>query len=97
MVNTCVVWGCTNRSKPGDTDLKFFDIPKVIKHQGIQTEQLSTERRRLWLARINRANFDPNPSKRHYKVCSAHFIAGKFKPSNLLIHLCLEILKILKV
>ncbi|CAC5403235.1 unnamed protein product [Mytilus coruscus] len=76
MVNTCVVYGCTNRSKPGDTDLKFFDIPKLIKHQGIQTEELSIERRRVWLARINRANFDPDPTKRHLKVCSDHFITG---------------------
>lgn len=78
MVNTCVVWGCTNRSKPGDSSLKFFDIPKVIEHQGIQTKELTSERRRIWLARINRADFSPDPSKRHFKVCSDHFIQGKY-------------------
>ena len=77
MVNTCVVYGCTHRSTYGDSDLKFFDIPKIVKHQGNRTEELTTERRRLWLARINRANFDPDPTKRHYKVCSEHFITGK--------------------
>ncbi|XP_048749237.2 uncharacterized protein LOC125661304 [Ostrea edulis] len=76
MVNTCVVWGCTNRSRPGDSSLKFFDIPKVIEHQGIQTKELTSERRRIWLARINRADFSPDPSKRHFKVCSDHFIQG---------------------
>jgi hypothetical protein len=76
MVNTCVVFGCTNRSTPGNSDLKFFDLPKVIVSQGKRTEELTTERRRLWLARINRAKFKPDPSKRHYKVCSKHFISG---------------------
>ena len=76
MVNTCVVWGCKNRSNGADTHLKFFDIPKVISHQGIQTKDLSNERRRLWLARINRAGFNPDPSKRHFKVCSEHFLNG---------------------
>lgn len=60
----------------GGNSLKFYEIPKVIVHQGRVTEELTKERRRLWLARINRANFAPDPSKRHYKVCSGHFISG---------------------
>ena len=48
MVNTCVVYGCTHRSTDGDSNLKFFDIPKIVKHQGNRTEELTTERRRLW-------------------------------------------------
>ena len=71
------VCGCTHRSTDGDSDLKFFDTPKIVKHQGNQTEKLTTERRRLWLTRINRANFDPDPTKRHYKACSEHVITGK--------------------
>ncbi|KAL5011770.1 hypothetical protein ScPMuIL_010321 [Solemya velum] len=50
---------------------------KVIYSQGTETEKLSSERRNLWLARINREGFDPDPTKRHYKVCSDHFITGK--------------------
>ncbi|XP_024919482.1 zinc finger protein 658B-like [Cynoglossus semilaevis] len=77
MVNTCVVSGCTNRAGKGDRKLKFFVIPKVICHQGKLTEDISTERRMLWLSRINRVNFNPEPSQRHYKVCSEHFISGE--------------------
>ncbi|XP_060081178.1 uncharacterized protein LOC132560527 [Ylistrum balloti] len=77
MVHTCVVWGCTNRADPRSTKRQYFDIPKVIHHQGENTERLSLERRNLWLARINREGFDADPNKRHYKVCSDHFIAGK--------------------
>lgn len=67
MVHTCVVWGCSNRAGVGENARKFFDIPKVIHHQGKQTEELSAERRTLWLSRINRANFNPDPRKRHFK------------------------------
>ncbi|KAL5011769.1 hypothetical protein ScPMuIL_010320 [Solemya velum] len=77
MVHTCVVWGCTNRADAGATKKQYFDIPKVIYSQGTETEKLSSERRNLWLARINREGFDPDPTKRHYKVCSDHFITGK--------------------
>ena len=76
MVNTCVVWGCTNRAGVVDSTSKFYDIPKVITHQGKQMEELSSERRVLWLSQINRANFNPDPNKRHFKVCSDHFISG---------------------
>ncbi|XP_061182386.1 uncharacterized protein LOC133190715 [Saccostrea echinata] len=82
MVNTCVLWGCTRRSKPGDTAVKFYDIPKVIKHLGDETEELIIERRRLWLARINRADFNPDPTKRHNKVCSDHFITAHLGPTE---------------
>jgi len=79
MVNTCVVWGCTNRSGVEDSTKKFYNIPKVITHQGRKvTEELSSERRLLWLSRINRANFNPDPNKKHYKVCSDHFISAKY-------------------
>ncbi|KAL5013931.1 hypothetical protein ScPMuIL_008201 [Solemya velum] len=77
MVHTCVVWGCTNRANAGATKKQYFDIPKVIYSQGTETEKLSSERRNLWLVRINREGFDPDPTKRHYKVCSDHFITGK--------------------
>ncbi|XP_014679850.1 PREDICTED: uncharacterized protein LOC106819777 [Priapulus caudatus] len=76
MVNSCVVWGCVNRHD-GNVNRRFYDIPRPIKHQGSETEKLSRERRLLWLARINRQGFNPDPTKRHYKVCSDHFISGE--------------------
>ena len=76
MVNTCVVSVCTNRAGVGDSTSKFYEIPKVITHQGKQTAELSPERKALWISRINRANFDLEPNKMHFKVCSDHFISG---------------------
>ncbi|KAK3598290.1 hypothetical protein CHS0354_019816 [Potamilus streckersoni] len=72
MDNTCWVNGCTNRA---DDSVKrsFYTIPIVRKFEGEQTKTLSEERRRPWLANINRRDV---PSK-HSKICSDHFIQGK--------------------
>ncbi|KAF4103866.1 hypothetical protein G5714_014853 [Onychostoma macrolepis] len=69
----CVIHGCSNSSNknPG---VSFYAIPTVRKREGKETEQLSQRRRDLWLARINRVNFQPTP---HSKVCSHHFTTGK--------------------
>lgn len=72
MVNTCWVKDCTNRA---DDSVKrsFYTIPVVRKFEGEQTKTLSEERRRTWLANINRKDL---PSK-YSKICSDHFIQGK--------------------
>ena len=73
MVNTCAIHGCHNRQ---DKAVKrgFYSVPKVLIHQGKQTEDLSRLRRKTWIARINRKNFEPN---QHKRVCSDHFVEGR--------------------
>ncbi|XP_060578256.1 uncharacterized protein LOC132735330 [Ruditapes philippinarum] len=72
MVVSCWVQGCFNTA--GDSVKRSFHyIPKIREHEGLQTKELSTERRRVWLANINR-KAHPTPSTR---ICSAHFISGK--------------------
>ncbi|KAH7940906.1 hypothetical protein HPB49_007749 [Dermacentor silvarum] len=76
----CAVVGCSNRSdscrrKKKPTNKNFFRIPKVVVDSCERSKTLSTNRRTLWLARINRADLDPeNPNVR---VCGAHFVTGK--------------------
>ena len=48
----CGVIGCANR--PGVAQCSFHRTPKVIVNQGVDTRQLSEERRRLWKAAIRR-------------------------------------------
>ena len=36
--------------------VRFFKVPGIISHQGEQTEEVSTERRRKWLSEINKAD-----------------------------------------
>ncbi|KAH7948768.1 hypothetical protein HPB49_002138 [Dermacentor silvarum] len=75
----CSVVGCSNRSdssrrKKKPTNTNFFRIPRIVVDRCERSKTLSTNRRTLWLARINRADLDPqNPNLR---VCGAHFVTG---------------------
>ncbi|XP_061843561.2 uncharacterized protein [Nerophis lumbriciformis] len=71
MVISCWVNGCTNR-RDGSVQRGFFSIPKIRHNEGEQTRKISEERRRLWLASINRKE---EPSQ-HSKICSDHFVTG---------------------
>ena len=73
MVNFCAVYGCSNRSNR-EKDKSFFRIPKVPVNCDDLTRNLSTERRHLWITRINRKNAELSGS--HHRVCSDHFISG---------------------
>ena len=76
MVNTSTIFGCHNRA---DDAVKrgFYSIhgpvPVIWTMEGSQTEELSKKRRELWIARINRKNYEPS---RFTKVCSDHFVKG---------------------
>ena len=61
MVKSCCAIGCTNRLTKGST-LSFYRFPADV------------ERRRLWIAAINRRDWEPNE---YSYVCSAHFVSGK--------------------
>ena len=73
MPHTCVVHGCTSRSNPS-VKRGFFKFPKIRQHEGPETEDLSRERRRTWISRINRKDFTPTE---YSKVCSDHFVQGE--------------------
>jgi len=73
MVNFCAIVGCGSRSGR-DKGVSFYRLPAEVTHQGERTLELSTKRRDLWMARINRANFKPSE---HTRVCSKHFVVGK--------------------
>ena len=73
MVLTCCVIGCSSRGK--HDNVSFHSIPCVIVHQGKKVRELSTRRRREWLAKINRKDWIP---KKHSRVCSRHFIDGNY-------------------
>ncbi|XP_041349328.1 uncharacterized protein LOC121368655 [Gigantopelta aegis] len=74
MVNYCRVVGCHNRSDR-ETQLMYYRLPKVIKSQGKDWENLTSERRRLWLQCLQQ-NFD-GKNLENIRVCSAHFITGQ--------------------
>ena len=64
---------CSNRS--GRDKVRFFRLPAVIKHQGTQMLQISTERRHAWLRAINR-EYLTKSKLANIVVCERHFIKG---------------------
>ena len=70
----CAIVNCHNRSDR-DKNIRFFRLPAVISHQGARTLQLSTERQRKWIAKINRKDLT---TERYasIRICSRHFVSG---------------------
>ncbi|XP_060592044.1 uncharacterized protein LOC132746808 [Ruditapes philippinarum] len=74
MVIKCSIFGCVNR-KDRENDLHYYRIPKVITRQGLECEKLSSDRQRVWLARIGQDFTNKNMD--NVRVCSAHFVSGE--------------------
>ena len=74
MPNHSMIVGCGNVSAERK-DISFFRVPKVIKHQGEQTEKLSVERRRLWITAISRADLTEKILENVW-VFGEHFVSG---------------------
>ena len=70
MVNYCRVLGCHNRP-----DREYYRLPQIITREGEKTQQLSSERRRLWLAKLNQDLKGKN--LKNIRVCSDHFVMSK--------------------
>ena len=70
----CAIVGCSNRS--GRDKSSFFRLPAVIKHQGQQMFEITTERRKAWLAAICRADMTADKLENVF-VCQKHFCKGQ--------------------
>lgn len=71
----CGIVDCTNR--PGATkNEKFYKTPKVLCNQGIETRNVSEERRRLWKAATNRSDISTEEQWGRTLVCSKHVVVG---------------------
>ncbi len=69
----CSVVGCHRNSTKDKGKVRFFSFPKLNKEQ-----------RELWISALKRQNEDGSrwlPS-RHSKVCSDHFVSGKWSPTR---------------
>lgn len=74
----CAIIGCGNRGMR-DKSKSFYCLPAIIECEGEKTRELSENRRRCWLAAINRADIKPE-NYPYLRVCSDHFIKGKPSP-----------------
>ncbi|KAH7986267.1 hypothetical protein HPB49_026052 [Dermacentor silvarum] len=73
--------GCSNssdssRRKKKPTNTNFFRIPRIVVDRCERSKTLSTNRRTLWLARINPADLDPQNPNLCVCVGGANFVTG---------------------
>ena len=67
----CSVRNCYRNSK--NKEARFFRIPAVVKHRGIETTHLTSKRRFEWLKRLRLLGQKVTEA---FRVCDAHFIKG---------------------
>ena len=75
-----VVVGCGRKSGKRNTQ-GFFRIPSVVKHQGEEFEDLTTERRNSWISAISRGDTDTKNVLESERVCERHFVSGRPSPN----------------
>jgi hypothetical protein len=79
MPHLCAVYGCGHNSTRDSGVFRFFRFPSIIQNQGEQTLELCTERRRVWLNNVGRADYDLTDQKlKSTRVRGDHFISGKY-------------------
>lgn len=63
MVKSCCAYGCSKRwgEEEDGKKLRFFKLPNI---------KLNLERRKLWIAAINRENWTPH---KETVICGLHF------------------------
>ena len=76
----CVVVGCGRKSGKQNTQ-GFFRIPSVVKHQGEEFEDLTTERRNSWISATSRGDTDTQNVLESERVCERHFVSGRPSPN----------------
>ncbi|XP_005814959.3 zinc finger protein 280D isoform X1 [Xiphophorus maculatus] len=73
MPGVCVVYGCFNRSNR-EKDKRYFRVPKVVGHKGVNFKELTEKRREAW---INNLRLNARAAQSiHARVCSDHFLTG---------------------
>ena len=75
----CLVISCGNKTgkkRSNVEKVRFFRVPRVIVNQGEYTEELTSERRRMWISAISREDLTDDILER-VRVCSQHFVSGE--------------------
>ena len=75
----CLIVGCSRKTGRGKR-VRLYRVPAIITNQGPEVEELSIERRRLWISAISRADLTDKILNSD-KVCDRHFHSGTAAPS----------------
>lgn len=71
----CIFGNCG--SKSGRDSIRFYSVPAIITNQGEEFEELTRERRNLWISAIGRADLKTKNVLQNERVCSRHFVSGR--------------------
>ncbi|XP_068680295.1 uncharacterized protein [Montipora foliosa] len=71
----CIIGNCG--SKSGRDSIRFYSVPSIITNQGEEFEELTRERRNLWISAIDRADLKTKNVLKNERVCSRHFVSGR--------------------
>ena len=71
----CIIGNCG--SKSGRDSIRFYSGPAIITNQGEEFEELTRERRNLWIFAIDRAGLKTKNVLQNERVSSRHFVSGR--------------------
>lgn len=59
--------------------MRFFAIPRTLRHQGERDEQITLRRRQAWIAALARKKEElTEKTLNHLLVCEQHFVSGMY-------------------
>ena len=64
-------------TKGGRDKVGFYLVPAIITNQGLEVEELTRERRTLWISAIDHVDLKAKSVLQTERVCSRHFISGR--------------------
>lgn len=64
-------------TKGGRDKVVFYLVPAIITNQGEEFEELTQERRTLWISAIDHADLKAKSVLQTDRVCSRHFVSGR--------------------
>ena len=64
-------------TKSGRDKVVFHSVPAIITNQGGEFEELTRERRNLWISAIDRVDLKAKSVLQTERVCSGHFVSGR--------------------
>ena len=61
----------------GRDKVGFYLVPAIITNQGLEVEELTRERKTLWISAIDHADLKAKSVLQTERVCSRHFVSGR--------------------
>ena len=71
----CIISDCGTKS--GRDKVGFHSVPAITTNQGEEFEELTWERRTLWIPTVDHADLKAKSVLQTERVCCRHFVSGR--------------------